>query len=143
MGVSSFMIDRKKEPIRFAREVVGGDPFATFLDMRVEEVRESYARVSLKIEDHYCNAERRSHGGVLFSLADQAFGIAANSRGYLAFGLEMKINYFDPALPGDVINAEATPMHVSDRVSLWNIELKNGKGARIALAHGVAYHMPD
>ncbi|MFC1836300.1 PaaI family thioesterase [Thermodesulfobacteriota bacterium] len=135
------MIDRKSSPVLFAQEVVGRDPFSRFLGMEVEEVRDSYAKVSLVIKEEYCNAERRSHGGVLFSLADQALGVAINSRGYLAFGLEVKINYFDAARPGDVIYAEATPEDIRKRVSLWNIQLKNQNGDRIALAHGLAYHM--
>lgn len=137
------MIDRKKDPIRYAREVVGRDPFATFLNMMGEEVRDSYARVSVRIKDEYCNAERRSHEGVLLSLADQAFGVAVNSRGLSALKLEMKINYFEAALPGDTIYAEATPVNIVDEVSLWTIELTNQTGTRIALAQGVAHHMPD
>ncbi len=53
------MIDRKADPIRFAREVVGGDPFATFLGIVVEEVRDSYARLRLKVREEVCNADGR------------------------------------------------------------------------------------
>jgi acyl-CoA thioesterase len=137
------MIDRETDPIKHARDVVGKDPFSRFLGMEVEEVRESYAKVSLTIKEEYCNAESRTHGGVLFSVADQALGVAINSRGYLAFGVEVKINYFDAARPGDVIFAEATPVDIRTRISLWNIEVTNQRGDRIALAHGLAYHVRE
>lgn len=134
------MTKRIEDPIKYAREVVGGDPFARFLGIRVEEVRDSYARLSLVITKEYCNSEVRSHGGVLFSLADHALGVAANSKSYKSFALEVKINYFQAAGPGEVITAEATPVDIRKRVSLWNIDLTNEKGEKIAVAHGLAYH---
>jgi acyl-CoA thioesterase len=134
------MIDVALEPVKYAAEVVGGDPFARTLGISIDEVRDSYARVSLAIRDEYCNAEARAHGGVLFALADQAFAVAANSRGYKAFALEIKINYFQGTKAGDIVIAEATPLDVRKRVSLWNIELRNDKNEKIALAQGLAYH---
>jgi acyl-CoA thioesterase len=134
------MIDRDKDPIGYAVEVVGGDPFATMLGIKVEEARDSYARLSLLIKADYCNSGERTHGGVLFSLADQAFAVAANSRGYLAYAIEVKINYFQAAKCGDVVTAEATPVDIRKRVSLWNVELKNQDGEKIAIAQGLGYH---
>jgi acyl-CoA thioesterase len=134
------MIDPAREPVRYAVEIVGADPFARTLGISIDEVRNSYARVSLAIKDAYCNSEARAHGSVLFTLADQAFAVAANSRGYKAFALEIKINYFQGAPAGTIVVAEATPLDIRKRVSLWNIELKNDKGEKIALAQGLAYH---
>lgn len=133
-------VDRNEDPVGYAVEVVGGDPFAKLMGIRVDEARDSYARLSLVVRDEYCNSEVRTHGGVLFTLADQAFAVAANSRGYMAFALEMKINYFQATRPGDVVIAEATPIDIRKRVSLWNIELRTDQGAKIAVAQGMAYH---
>ena len=134
------MIDPIQEPLRYAAEVVGVDPFARILGINVLEVRDAYARVSLLIRDEYCNSEKRAHGGVLFALADQACAVAANSRGYKALALEIKINYLQGTNAGGVVTAEATPLDVRKRVSLWNIELRNDQDERIALAQGLAYH---
>lgn len=134
------MIDPAKEPLRHATEVVGGDPFARFLGISIDEVRDSYARLSLTIGEQYCNSERRAHGGILFALADQACAVAANSRGYLAFTLEIKINYLQGTNVGSTVTAEARPLDVRKRVSLWDIELKNEKDEKIALAQGLVYH---
>ncbi len=133
-------MDRKKDPIRYAAEVVGGDPFATLLGIKIEEVRDSYARASIKIEKQFCNAEARTHGGVLFTLADQAFAVAVHSRGLFAFALEIKINYFKGTRVGETVIAEANPVDVRKRVSLWNVNLTNEKGDKIAVAQGMAYH---
>lgn len=128
------------DPIKFAAEIVGKDPFATFLGIKVEEVRESYSRVSLIIREEFCNAAVRAHGGAVFSVADQAFAIACNSRGYSAFAAEMKINYFQGVSPGQTLVAEATPIDIRKRISLWNIDVTDSEGNKIAVAHGLAYH---
>lgn len=129
-----------EDPIKFAAEIVGRDPFATFLGINVDEVRDSYARVSLTIREEFCNAAVRAHGGAVFSVADQAFAIACNSRGYSAFAAEMKINYFKGVSPGETLIAEATPIDIRKRISLWNIEVTDAQGAKVAVAHGLAYH---
>ena len=133
-------IMEKKDPLKHAREVVGGDPFASFLGIRIDVVEDSYARVSLIIKDEFCNSELRTHGSTIFALADQAFAVASNSRGYLAFGLEMKINYFQASGPGDTLIAEAKPVDIRKRVSLWNVDITNQDGDKIAAAQGLAYH---
>jgi acyl-CoA thioesterase len=129
-----------EDALEFARETVGKDPFATFLGIRVEEVRESYARVSLLIREEFCNAAVRAHGGAIFSVADQAFAVACNSRGYSAFAAEIKINYFQGVSPGKTLTAEATPIDIRKRISLWNIDVVDSDGSKIAVAHGLAYH---
>ena len=133
-------IDRKAEPVRYSVEVVGGDPFSHMLGIVVEEAGDSYSRVSLKLKPEYCNSEARAHGGVIFSLADQAFAIACNSRGYMAFGAEMKINYFEATKAGDTVTAEAKPIDIRKRISLWNIEVRNQESTLVAAAQGLAYH---
>lgn len=135
------MYDKRDDPIRFAKEVVGQDPFATLLGIEIMEVRDAFARASLTIKDEYCNAAVRTHGGVIFSLADQTFAVAVHSTGLRAFALEIKINFFEATRPGDVIFAEATPVDVRNRVSLWNIDVTNEAGLRVAVAQGLAYHL--
>jgi len=137
------MMDPIEDPIRYAAEVVGRDPFATLLGIKVEEARDSYARVSLIIKEEYCNAATRTHGGVLFTLADQALAVAANTIGRKSLAMEVKINYFQATSAGEKIVAAATPVDIRNRVSLWNVDLTNEKGERVAVAHGLAYHLVD
>ena len=135
------MNDTELDRIRYATEVIGQDPFARLLGIEITEARDSFARASLKIKDEYVNAEIRTHGGVIFSLADQTFAVAVHARGLKAFALEMKINYFQATRPGEVVFAEATPIDVRRRVSLWNIDVTNEAGERVATAQGLAYHL--
>jgi acyl-CoA thioesterase len=134
------MIDRKKEPVRYAVEVVGADPFAKLLGIEIEEAKNCYARARVNITEELCNCQKVTHGGLLFTLADQAFAVAVNTLGHDGYAIEIKINYFQTTLPGETVYAEATPIDIRKRVSLWNIKVTNQGGEQIALAHGVAYH---
>ncbi|MCP4682826.1 MAG: hypothetical protein GY864_10880 [Desulfobacterales bacterium] len=60
------------EHIRYAMDVVGKDPMAVFLSIKVEEVRRAYARLSLRIGSNYLNALGRAHGIAISALIDQA-----------------------------------------------------------------------
>jgi acyl-CoA thioesterase len=134
------MIDREKDPVRHAAEIVGGDAFAKLLGIEIEEARDSYARARVKVTDQHCNWQRTTHGGLLFTLADQALAVAVQSRGTDGRSLELKINYFQSTRPGEIVYAEATPVDIRKRVSLWTIKLTNDAGEQIALAQGLAYH---
>jgi acyl-CoA thioesterase len=135
------MIDREKDPVGYAREVVGQPPFAGLLGIKVDVARDSYARTSIRIAQEHCNAEARAHGGVLFALADQAFAVAAHASGYRTYVLEVKINFFQAAVPGDLVIAEAAPIDTRKRVSLWTISLRKDTGEKIGVAQGLGYHL--
>ena len=128
------------DPVRYATEVVGKDPMATFLGVVVEEAREGYARCSLTIQPHYLNAAERAHGVAVHAVADQAFAVACNSLGTMALALNFNINYIAGALDGEKIFAEAAPINTARKISVWRIEVRGNEDRLIASCEGVAYH---
>ena len=62
-----------------ARARMESHPFAQYLGMRIEEIREGFALCTMEIGDHLKNPIGSVHGGVLYSLADTAAGCAAIS----------------------------------------------------------------
>jgi acyl-CoA thioesterase len=134
------MPDAAKNPLEYARDVVGRDPMASFLGIAVEEVREGYARCSLRVRAEYLNAVNRAHGVTVGAVADQAFAVGSNSLGTSAVGMSLSINYLSAGMEGETLVAEARPVNIGRRVSLWNIEVRGGDGRLIATASGTAYH---
>lgn len=64
-----------------AREVFANDRYATVsTGVEIDEARDGYARCTLTLTPLHRNAMGAVMGGVLFTLADLAFAIAANSR---------------------------------------------------------------
>jgi len=134
------MINNAKDPLHYARDIVGKDPMATYLGIKVEEVRKEYARCSLVIKPEYLNALGRGHGISIYAVADQAFAVACCSGGYKGIALSFTINFTRGAAEGEKIRAEATPLFTGRKVSLWKIRVTGKGGKLIASCEGVAYH---
>ena len=60
------------------RERFQDDRYAVMSGAQIDEVGEGYAKCSLKIESMHLNAVGTVMGGVMFTLADFAFAVAAN-----------------------------------------------------------------
>lgn len=129
-----------ENPIEYARTVVGRDPFATFLGIEVDEVREAYSRVSVTVKPEYLNAVERAHGAFIHALADQAFAVACNSTGVMAIAVNFNINYLSSASDGERISAEGRPINIGRKVSVWSIEVRGTGDKLIATGIGTAYH---
>ncbi len=121
------------------RERVRNDPFGRFLGIKVDEVEPGYARAHLRVRKEFQNFSGYIHGGLIFSLADQAFAAASNSWERLALGLQMGINYLSPPVIGDDLTAEAHQIHSGKKISVYRIEVKNSSGRLMADCQGTVY----
>ena len=70
--------------------------FARMLRMRITEASDGYARVGMDAVGKN-NPHNVTHGGAIFALADQAFGIAANCAGTDRVAVSVHIQYIAPA----------------------------------------------
>jgi acyl-CoA thioesterase len=71
-------------------------PFARLLSMTITEAHDGYARVVMDCPDTK-NPHDVAHGGAIFALADQAFGIAANCGYADRVAVSVHIQYIAPA----------------------------------------------
>jgi acyl-CoA thioesterase len=115
---------------------------AVYLGIQVEEIRQAYARLSLRIGPQYLNALDRAHGIAISSVIDQAVAVASNATEYQALVMELKINFLNAVSPGDIITAEATPLDLKRKLGLWQVEVQDSSGTRVALAQALTYHRP-
>jgi acyl-CoA thioesterase len=70
--------------------------FAQLLGMQIAEAYDGYARVVMECSGKN-NKNNVAHGGAVFALADQAFGIAANCGGTDRVAVSIHIQYIAPA----------------------------------------------
>ena len=130
------------EHFKYAREVVAGDPMASHLGIRLDEVRRSYARLSLDIRPEYLNALGRAHGMILSALVDQAAAVAANTGQDRALIVEIKVNFLDAVAPGDTVTAEARALDLKKSLSLWQVDVRDSSGKLVVTGQAVGYHRP-
>lgn len=101
------------------------------------------ATVRMTVQATMTNAHGLCHGGVIFSVADTAFGYACNSRGGTNLAAHAAIDFLAPGRVGDVLVATARETWRSGRTGLYEIEVATGAGARLALFHGRSQQLKD
>ena len=121
------------------KEMVEKDPFGRFLGIKIDKIEPGYARAHLRVRKEFQNFSGYIHGGLIFSLADQAFAAASNSLERLALGLQMSINYLSAPVIGDGLIAEAHQIHSGKKISVYRIKVKNSSGKLIADCQGTVY----
>ncbi|MQL52535.1 hydroxyphenylacetyl-CoA thioesterase PaaI [Desulfofundulus thermobenzoicus] len=130
------------EPIALTGELkkwLLNDPFPRSLGVEIMELRPGYSRVRLKVTEQMTNIHGITHGGIIFTVADVAFGTASNSHGVPAVGINMNINYLKKSIPGDELVATAREENLTRRTGLYRITVENQHGELVAVASGLVY----
>ena len=126
------MNDSDMGPKREIIEAFNSCEFARLLGMNIEDVWDHGVRVTMST-DGKTGPNGVAHGGAVFSLADQAFGVAANMDGDRRVALSVNIQYITPASG----NLEAIAERVSwnDLYSLYRVTVSAG-GRLVAVFEG-------
>ncbi len=114
------------------------DPFSTWLGIEILECEIGRCKVGLTVKKDMLNSMGKAHGGISYSLADTAFGFAANTHGKYAVSIETSINHIEALEEGDFIVAESVIEKVKNKLGFNIIEVKRGDEL-IALFKGVVY----
>ncbi|MPY66309.1 hydroxyphenylacetyl-CoA thioesterase PaaI [Deinococcus sp. SDU3-2] len=110
--------------------------YADTLGMRVLEATPGLTRVTLTVTDAGLNMHGTAHGGLLFSLADEAFAVISNLEAQ-AVAVETHLSFFRAARPGDELVAVATPERVGRTLATYRVEVRRGEqGPVLALFLG-------
>ncbi len=121
------------------KEMVEEEMFRKFLNIEVVEIKNGFSKVKLDITQQMTNIYGFTHGGVIFSLADEAFELACNSRGFVEFGLNVNIAYTRGSKVGDTLYAEARFISESKTISTYEIKIFNQHNDIIASCQAMAY----
>jgi len=100
------------------------DPFAEFLETKVEEVRDGYARVSGRVKREFLNIHGTAHGAYITALADFALALASNYD-TKRMAVNITINFFKGAEEGDELVAEAEKIS-GRKTAFFRIRVKKG-----------------
>ena len=112
--------------------VVERDQILRLMDMQVLELRPGYAKISMPLSDKVKNGMGFAHGGTIFSLADIAFGAAANEGcEQFVVTLSTSIEYLRPGAQGPLV-AEAKVIRGGKRIQNYEVDVFDGTGALIA-----------
>jgi acyl-CoA thioesterase len=108
--------------------------FAQLLGMKITDAHDGYARVLMDCSGKN-NSRGFAHGGAIFALADQAFGMAANCGTAICVAVSIHIQYISPAT--GTLMAVASRVAENGRYSTFRV-MVYGEERIIAELDGVA-----
>ncbi len=121
-----------------ARKIFSRDRYAVLTGIEILEARTGYCRASLRIEDKHLNAANVVQGGAIFTLADLAFGVASNSHGQLALGINANISFLSGKSSG-TLYATATEVCEPTRIGAYDVLVSDEQGEVVAKFNGIVY----
>ncbi len=113
-----------------------GDQIASFLKMRLLELSPGYAKVAMNLSPEYTNFNGLIFGGIIMSLADQAFGYASNTVVTPNVASQFNIHFVASAGIDDELIAECRVVKSGRRVCISEMTVNNQEGKLIAKATG-------
>ena len=114
------------------------DAFSQWLGIEILECELGRCKVALTVRKDMLNSMGKAHGGISYSLADTAFGFAANTHGKFAVSIETSINHIEALEEGDYLLAESVIEKVNTKLGFNIVEVKRGDEL-VALFKGVVY----
>lgn len=102
--------------------------FCQRLGMVVTELSLGYAKVVKTVTEEDLNPVGTAHGGLFFSMADNAAGSAMATYGNKDVTLNAQYNFIRPAKPGDTLTAEARESKHGSTICVYDIQITNQDG---------------
>jgi len=119
-----------------AQALLARDHASEALGIKLLEVRPGYARMQMTVRRDMVNIHGTTHGGMVFTLADSAFGYACNTHNKVAVASNCSIDFLRPAHLGDILTATAEEQAIIGRNGVYDVRVENNKGELVALFRG-------
>lgn len=119
-------------------KMLNQDTFSQWLGIEILECELGRCKLGMTIRKDMLNSMNKAHGGISYSLADTAFGFAANTHGKYAVSIETSINHIEALNEGDYLIAESVIEKVKNKLAFNIVEVKRGNEL-VALFKGVVY----
>jgi acyl-CoA thioesterase len=115
--------DSALELNRAPLEAVFLDPWTGLLGARLVDWGGGRATFRLETAGGHLNFVGSVHGGVLFSLADLALGVACNSWGRICVALTVEIQFLSAPQDGEVLVATAVERSRTRRTAAYGVDV--------------------
>jgi acyl-CoA thioesterase len=126
------------EGTKIPYKMLSQDAYSQWLGIEILKCEIGRCKVAMTVRKEMLNSMNKAHGGITYSLADTAFGFAANTHGKFAVSIETSINHIEAVNEGDYLTAESVIEKVNNKLGFNIIEVKRGN-EMVALFKGVVY----
>lgn len=116
-----------------------GDHATKMLGMEIVSVGPGTASIRMAVRQDMLNGHAICHGGLITTLADSTFAFACNSYNELTVASGFAIDLIAPGRLGDVLTATCTEVSKAGRTGVYDVDVTNQRGERIAVFRGRSY----
>ena len=115
------------------------DRAAQALGIEIIDVQPGQAVLTMKVREDMLNGHDLCQGGLITTLADTCFAYACNSYNELTVAAGFSVDLLAPAHVDDLLTARGVEISKGGRTGLYDSEVCNQRGERIALFRGRSY----
>ena len=129
-----------QQTAEFVRDgMFANDRASKSLGLQIAAVGPGTATLTMAVRDDMLNGHDICHGGFMATLADSSFAFACNSYNELTVASGFAIDIVAPARKGDVLTAVCREVSKAGRTGVYDVEITNQKGERVAVFRGRSY----
>jgi acyl-CoA thioesterase len=122
-------------------EMLLDDKATVWMGIEIVEVGPGHSLARMTVRKEMVNGHGLAHGGLITTLADSAFAFACNAYNEVSVASGFDVNLLASARAGDVLSALCTETSKSGRTGVYDVEVRNQHGERIAAFRGRSYTM--
>lgn len=116
------------------------ESFSRRLNMKLVELEERYSAVEMTYDPQTMgNIYNRAHGGVIFSLIDEAFETVGQADGTVGVALNVSVTYVSSPEKETVLRAEAREISRTRKTASYTIVVKDHEERLIATCQALLY----
>ena len=114
--------------------------FSNMLGIEFTEVAPGSAICRMLIRDEHRNLFGTVNAGAIYTLAETAFGAAANGHGKIALAVNLSIAYLKPATNG-TLTAKAEEISAGGRMATYSVKVYDDDNEIVADVQAMGYRM--
>ena len=123
--------------------MLGADAYASSMGIGLVSVSEDAIVIEMTVGPEHLNFLEVGHGGMVFSLADCAFSLAANSAGDRAVAIDTHLVLTAASRSGDRLRATATEASRGRTLGTYRVDVTRDDGRTVALFTGTVHITPS
>ena len=124
-----------------AERMYANDRASKMMGMRLVSVGPGRASMQMTIREDMLNGHDICHGGLITTLADSAFAFACNAYNEMTVASGFAVELLNPGRAGDVLTARCAEVSKAGRTGVYDTEVTNQRGERVAMFRGRSYTM--
>ena len=133
--------DAQRTAERVRDQMWAGDRASQALGMEVATIGPGACTMTMSVRADMLNGHGTCQGGLLSALADSAFAFACNAYDEVTVASGFSVDFVAPARLGDRLTATAVEISKSARLGVYDVDVRNQRGERVASFRGRSYTM--